>query len=344
MSAVHIVSAVALSLIVAAWVFVSNGTDQQKVDATSVKINRSTTPEKSLGFSISAPSSQVNATNNPAELAATSHTASLPQHLTEAGQPADQPTLVNIRQGRLTVRVRAGSLESVLGEISRRAQIPIIVAAELSGELISTDLVDVPMDEGLQKLLSHFDVFVLYRSGPQALNAIKAVWVYPRGKAENMQPVPPEAWTSTLELVRNLDDTSPAVRVRAIEALVERKGQQAQEALLRVLTDSDEEVRTRALIAATSSGVDLPADKLLQLMQWDASAAVRLIALAALSSPEYAARQSTSMAVIADLALRDSDASVREQGRQLSDALEKIALSPQSEQDEQQVNAATEVR
>ena len=74
------------------------------------------------------------------------------------------------------------------------------------------------------------------------------------------------------------------------------------------------------------------------------SAAVRLIALAALSSPEYAARQSTSMAVIADLALRDSDASVREQGRQLSDALEKIALSPQSEQDEQQVNAATEVR
>ena len=87
------------------------------------------------------------------------------------------------------------------------------------------------------------------------------VWVYPRNAGRGLYPVPAEDWASTAEIDERLADPDPEERAWAIETLVERRGERAQDAVSKALGDDNEEVRTSALHSAVEEGIELPADR-----------------------------------------------------------------------------------
>lgn len=223
---------------------------------------------------------------------------------------------VVFKEGRLSVSVHKSSLEWVLEEISRKGGVAIMRAEGVGEERISIQFQNLPLDEGLRRILKDHDAFFFYgveetsagvrekSTGGKASAALRALWVYPKGQARGLAPVPPETWASTKEFEQKLTDPNPEVRARAVYTLIERKGDQALDAVLQALIDRDDQVRTRALYGALSSGVDVPADFLSDLALHDKSSDVRFLALQGLA-------ENPNARTVAELALGDPNEHVR---------------------------------
>lgn len=108
---------------------------------------------------------------------------------------------------------------------------------------------------------------------------LQIVWVYPKGKGAGLEPTPPEQWASTKELKEQLASKNPEARANAIEQLVERLVDGAQNDVLEALGDLDSSVRTRALYAAQEIGLDLPPSRLSEVAISDQSSFARFLAL-----------------------------------------------------------------
>jgi HEAT repeat protein len=180
------------------------------------------------------------------------------------------------------------------------------------------------LDDALRLLLKGHDVFFFYGAEEKKPAGLKAVWVYPSGQGRGLMPVEPDAWASIAELIGDLADPEPAVRARAVEALVERKGQQSLQPVLQALSDPEEEVRYRALNSAIQSALDLPRDFLWGLLAYDPSPAVRFLVLTAMTGPLDTLNTKDPSAVrsIAEFALTDSDPNVSLQAEQILANLE----------------------
>jgi hypothetical protein len=211
--------------------------------------------------------------------------------------------------GKVSVTVAKMSLRTVLLEISRRAQIPILLSDTYVDRLVTVDMRDVPVDEGLRQLLTAFDAFYLYSSDEQkSPGSIKTVWVFERGEGRDLQPVPPEQWASTKELERQLEDPDPEVRGETYEALVERQGEKGLATVRKGLSDPDDSVRLRTLSSAIDVDVDIPARELepLILDVQGSSQAMRVLALQAIADKPEAEAIATTLA-------NDPDDMVRQQ-------------------------------
>lgn len=223
---------------------------------------------------------------------------------------ASQEPVVTFKDGRLGVRAEDLPLPWLLVELSRRGGVAIMGAEGLGDERISVQFQDLPLDEGLRQLLKGHDAFFFYGAEETAPASLKAVWVYPKFTGRTIQPVPPEKWASTGEIEAKLGDPSAEARSRAIFALVERKRDQALDAVLQALKDKDDQVRTRALYGAVSSSVNLPVVTLRELALHDRSPEVRFLALQALTEhPEGR--------VIAKMALNDPNPHVRRKAQEI---------------------------
>ena len=216
---------------------------------------------------------------------------------------------VDFKDGRLQLDVRARPLGWVLDEISRKASLAVILAEDLREHLVSLQLRDVPLDEGLRELLKEHDVFLFYGAEEKPPSSLKAVWVYPRGTGRGLEPTPPEQWASTREIERRVADRDPTVRSRAVEALIERKRERAREVVLKALKDEDDQVRTQALYGAVNSDLELPSAVLVEALN-DTSADVRFLALEALA-------QSPQAGEMASRALHDPSPHVREKAQEI---------------------------
>lgn len=231
-----------------------------------------------------------------------------------AEQRSEPAPRVAVKDGRLSAHAENLPLDRLLDEISRRGNVAIIKAGG-RGRPVSVQLQDVPLDEGLRQILRNQDTFFFYGVGASGPATLKVVWVYPKGKGRELQPVPPEAWASTAELDGRVADPDPAVRARAIEALVERRGNQASDAVSEALRDHDDQVRVRALYQAIHAGVQLPRDELAAFAAGDPSPDVRFLALEALAADPEAR-------MFAEAALNDSSPHVRGKARELLRALD----------------------
>jgi hypothetical protein len=204
------------------------------------------------------------------------------QEKAQAPAEARRAPLVTVTaEGNLSVTVSGVSLGKVLNEISALADLPIVVADTLVNDAVSFKVRDVPLEEGLKRLLAAYDAFYLFSASDRSPGSIKAVWVYARGEGRDLQPVPAELWGSTKELEARLDDPDPDVRSEMYEKLIERQSDRALPTVLRGLSDPDESVRARTLSSAIDEDIELPLQDL-QAIILDAhgqSQSMRVLAL-----------------------------------------------------------------
>ncbi|MBA2410163.1 MAG: hypothetical protein H0V62_10465 [Gammaproteobacteria bacterium] len=202
-------------------------------------------------------------------------------------------------------------LDKLLADISERSGIAMYseIAANQTVSIVFRGL---SLENGLKRILEDQDIFFLYEAGQSERQPI-ALWVYPRGRGREMVPVPPENWASTVELEQALSSApSAAARMRAVEAVIERKGIESMDSVLYALNDINQQVRYSALSSSLNLGLPLPAGTLENLAQYDRSHFVRLLALKAIAEAPGADEEARSMA---KAALADPHPDVRAQAR-----------------------------
>lgn len=223
---------------------------------------------------------------------------------------------VTYLDGRLSLEVESRPLVWVLDEISEKTEIAFVTDVEIEDEMISLQFIDLPLDEGLRRLLAGKDSFFYYDDDVFP----RVVWIYPPGQGRGLEPVPPQTWASTRELEEMMDAPDAETRARTVSALTERLGQEALDTVLDALQDEDGMVRAEALYAAANEDLELPADLLMKLLREDPSKDVRFLALRALS-------EDAGAAAAAEYALDDADPIVRAEAEEILDETE-AANSP----------------
>jgi hypothetical protein len=234
-------------------------------------------------------------------------------------QSLPQP-LVSIKAERLSVQAKDVPLEILLTQISNKSGIRITYDV-LKPQSISLAFENLPLDEGLKRMLTEQDILLSYGAGRTA-HTLTAVWIYPKGQGLTIQPVPPETWAATAEFEQDLS-TNPdwGARTKAIEALIERKGSESLNAVLYALDDPNRNVRYSALSGALDISLALPDGTLEDLLLYDPSPYVRSLALQAISEdPEADQLKIRSMA---EAALNDPIRGVQEQARDALNELEQ---------------------
>lgn len=246
----------------------------------------------------------------------------------EARKPADKkaPPLVRIDHGRLSVEALNVRLDKLLAAISDTSGIPMF-NDKTSAQRISVAFEDLPLDEGLRRLLKDQDIFFLYGAG-QAERRPVALWIYPRGKGRQMVPAPPESWASTAELEQDVS-TNPdwGARMRAVETVIERKGNQSLDTVQYALNDPNPSVRYSALSGALTVGIALPDGTLENLAQYDPSAFVRSLALKTIA--EAPGADKLQVRSMAEAALADPHPDVQATARDILASL-RHADQPQT--------------
>jgi hypothetical protein len=202
----------------------------------------------------------------------------------DARQASQQSSQISFSNGRLSANFKNLPLSRLADQISHQAGVAVLLQDGVGDQVVSASFQKLPVDEGLRQVLRNHDVFFFYGVDEKQASALKAVWIYPKGRGRGLAPVPPEKWGSTGELSAMLADKDPQVRGQAIQTLVERKGGSAKGDVLKALHDGNAQVRATALYAALKSAMDLSPEELSGLALHDDSVDVRVLALQALSS------------------------------------------------------------
>lgn len=228
---------------------------------------------------------------------------------------------ITVRDGRVTARLEQASLLAVLDELSRQTRIAITAAEGLDLEVVSAELKDTAVDEAVRQLLGNYDAFLYYTPDGRRPATVTAVWVYRKGAAATLQPVPPELWASARDIETALSDQDAAVRERAYAALMSRPDRRSQNLVLLAIqgaSEADAGLRERLLSAASSQGIELPREVLADLVRADSADTIRLMALDALSG-DPAARE------IGVAALADASPLVRQRAQEFLAELDAVS-------------------
>jgi len=223
--------------------------------------------------------------------------------------------LITFHDKRLSLSVSNSPLGSILDELARAGRITIVQTEPVGDTLVSIELKNVTLESGLRQILSGQDAFFLYAGDGDSPASLKTVWVYPKGLARGFQPAPP-AWGSLKEIEAKLADPDPSVRIRAYDALLERKGNDAVNDVARLMVEEkNDDVRAQVFSAALSKDVQLPVDLRIALASTDASEGVRILALDTL-------RGDPNLPAVATAALTDPSPNVRLMAQDLMNSLD----------------------
>jgi len=236
--------------------------------------------------------------------------------------------VISMKDGRLTLKVINRSISTVVGLITRETNVPIVdIEGALEGRAVSFDFQNQPLDEALKLVLKGYDVFYLYSSDVVAPATLRHVWIYARGQGQSFDPIPFEACASSKELRAMAKSSDPSQRGRALETLLAREGNKAQDLVMQSLNSSNSQDRNLALYYAMDNGLDIPTTTLTNLAVGDDSAAVRAMALEAL-----AGRNPEQMEWVFVQALSDPDTTVRARAKEILDQIHPPARSLQNQQ------------
>lgn len=225
---------------------------------------------------------------------------------------------VVVRGGTMSLEARDCTLTQLLSLISARTGMRVAVSEAIPPVRLSVRTRAQSIEATVRELLRDTDVFVLYAAEPNTEQRVAAVWVYPRGSTRDIEPVPAEQWASTRELQRNLTESNPDLRARAIEALITRSGEAALPHVVDAFADADADIRQRALDAALAANLDVPLHHLHALALNDPSPEVRLRALQALEE-----RPDSTWVI--EAATHDPDSNIRHEAQSV---LRRVTRTP----------------
>lgn len=250
----------------------------------------------------------------------------------EVGHRTKEGALIRATAQRITLDVSDYPTETLLEEISAQSGVAIIREYPLASDRTTLQLVDIPLEQALRRILNQQDLFFSFTPVAEASSTadesallLSGVWVFSRGEGSQIVPVPARQLLSSSELTQDLTHSDSKVRARAVELLIARKGERAIDDVRFALNDQDAVVRERALQAALSAGIPLPEGSLGIMAQSDASATVRALSLAAIAGgPAATLLSDPAIENLAQIALGDSDPGVRDQAREILDQLKQL--------------------
>src|SRR5688572_7565816 len=208
------------------------------------------------------------------------------------------------------------TLGAVLQEVTARAEVALTVAPEIDQDPVSVDLRGMPIDRAVRELLKNYDAFFFYGGPTAAATELRGIWVYPKGTASMLRPVPPEAWAPSDDLTALLPKSDAATREQIYESLMSRPDPESRETVLQALrgaTEADAELRERILSSAISRGLPFPPQLLRDIALADRSETMRLIALDALAFEDDASQVAQGALADPSEAVRDRAAEILEQ-------------------------------
>lgn len=241
-------------------------------------------------------------------------------------QAAPGKAWISFADERMSANFENLPLQNLGNALSHKAGVAIVFMDNAASQKVSARFQKLSMDEGLRRILSNQDVFYFYSSDGRKASALRAVWIYPKGKARGVAPVPPDQWGSNKDLATQLVSSDPAARGQAAETLIQRKADGATDVLLRALDDKDAQVRVRALYASMQSGVEVPSSVLNKLVQ-DNSADVRFLALHVLADSD-----GSDIRSVAEQLSNDPSEAVRNEARDIISRLDTTSGRPSQPQ------------
>ena len=195
---------------------------------------------------------------------------SMPAIWPNTSSPAETnetPFVVRVKDNLVTVKVKDIPLNKVLTEIAHQASIRIVFAGSTE-EPLSADFSDLPLDQGLKRLIQGFNSVIIY--GPKNLKTgeseIKEVILCSRKGASPLKIsgpgkiVPPKNQKPPLEDFQlkaeadALRDKDPEIRKNAAEALGNLEDEMALIPLLQALLDKNSRVKKSAVDALCRIG------------------------------------------------------------------------------------------
>ncbi len=219
------------------------------------------------------------------------------------------------------------TLQSVLEQIGARMNVRVVVDESIAAMPVAMPPRDLPVDKMLGRVIASFDAFYLLSADGNGAGRLRVIWVYPRGQAKDLRPVPASLWGSTRDLESQLQSGDPDARLRAYEALLDRQGPAGLSLLQRALADPNDDLRAGALAAAMEAGVQLPQPDLAALLS-DPAPEVRLLAL-------DAAESRPGMEALVESAAADPDAAVRSRAGELLTRIRGSTVDPATDVQQQ---------
>ncbi|NML14692.1 HEAT repeat domain-containing protein [Azohydromonas caseinilytica] len=235
--------------------------------------------------------------------------------------PAAEPgKAVGISDGLLSLSVKNQALGSVLNEIGRQSGIDFHVPGEIAAHPVSVSMRGMPVEQGLARVLAHYDSIYYFAARNSAARSLVSVWVYPQGQgfaagSDNGHRDAGRRLDAELAYrspIRLATDADPAIRLQAISTLAEGSEAgvdraTARAALETALSDPDAQVRAQALSGLVSNDSNAAFAYQIQGLR-DADPAVRLMAV------ETLAAEGEGRALLQS-ALNDPDEAVRQAAR-----------------------------
>jgi hypothetical protein len=226
-------------------------------------------------------------------------------------RPADPPrpeelaSALKLRDGRVTAKLHDQTLNMICLAVAQAAHISINVADSISEDRISLDVDATPIDVALRELLREYDVFVLYAS-TDAPSSVRALWIYPKGGASEIRPVPRSHWAGMQELEASMEDTNPETREGAYKALLDRASTDSRSrsliiAAIKGVRERDTNVRERLLSTAINKAFPFTADVLADLALSDTSEHIRWMALDTLAYFDTPRAKEVARSAITDI-------------------------------------------
>jgi len=237
-------------------------------------------------------------------------------------QPSQGARFIQFVNDQLTVKVKDVSLQELLEEIARQGGLTLVLSGSLA-DRITTEFHQLPLDEGLRRILGHQSFAVEYaqqipEESPSTVRRPTKLWIFSKVEiADRVQTMPvdgnrrgnsrKDVATDIRRLQVALTSEDPGEREDAVDALGESGRPEAVAPLRLALADEDEDVREAAIAALTNIGGEEAAQALAIALQ-DKDASLREEAVAALGEiGGDAAAQALA------IALQDEDSSMREE-------------------------------
>ncbi len=204
--------------------------------------------------------------------------------------PVPAVLVMRVNEGRITADIRNSPLQKVLGEFAERTGILFEVRSD-DNPLVSVHLHDVAFQEAIQRIASDNNTMFFYDNNRPA--RIAYVRIFPRASSVQQPSIVylgTGAVTKSNEEVDTLEqalkvleeEASPDARSKAIGILLQARGAEAIEALLKSVSDPEFEIRIAAIEGLAALGARESLSGILESLK-DPHPGVRLSAIAAIA-------------------------------------------------------------